>query len=40
MYLGMSLIVLGIAVLPGSVPPFATAEILAVLFDRLFISTE
>jgi protein-S-isoprenylcysteine O-methyltransferase Ste14 len=40
MYLGMSLIILGIAMLLGSASPFAVAVLLAVLFDRLFISTE
>jgi protein-S-isoprenylcysteine O-methyltransferase Ste14 len=40
MYLGMILIMLGIAVILGSVAPFAVAFILAVLFDRVFIAAE
>jgi len=40
MYLGMTLILLGIALLLGSATPFAVVIVLPVLFDRLFISPE
>ena len=40
MYLGMTLILLGIALLLGSATPFGVVVILAVLFDRVFIAPE
>jgi len=40
MYLGMTLILLGIAMLLGSATPFAVVPIAGVLFDRVFISPE
>lgn len=40
MYLGMVLILIGVAVLLGSVGPFLPALILAVLLDRAFIVPE
>jgi len=40
MYLGMVLILLGAAVLLGSVTPFAVVAVLAVVFDRVFIAPE
>jgi protein-S-isoprenylcysteine O-methyltransferase Ste14 len=40
MYLGMALVLLGIAMLLGSFPPFAVVVALPVLLDRLFISPE
>ena len=40
MYLGMTLILLGIAVLLGSASPFAVVPVIAVLFDRVFIVPE
>jgi protein-S-isoprenylcysteine O-methyltransferase Ste14 len=40
MYLGMSLILLGIVLLLGSATPFAVAIALPILFDRIFIDPE
>ena len=40
MYLGMSLILLGIVLLLGSTTPFAVAIVLPFLFDRIFIEPE
>jgi protein-S-isoprenylcysteine O-methyltransferase Ste14 len=40
MYLGMSLILLGIVLLLGSATPFAVAIALPILFDRIFIEPE
>ena len=40
MYLGMALILLGIALLLGSVTPFAVVVLFVALFDRMFISPE
>ncbi len=40
MYLGMTLILLGIALLLGSATPFAMVIILPILLDRVFISPE
>ena len=40
MYLGMTLILLGIALLLGSATPFGVVIILAVLFDHVFIVPE
>jgi len=40
MYLGMALILLGIALILGSVTPFAVVLLLIVLLDRSFISRE
>jgi protein-S-isoprenylcysteine O-methyltransferase Ste14 len=40
MYLGMVLIILGVAIFLGSLTPFAVVVILAVLLDRRFISVE
>lgn len=38
MYLGMTLVLLGAALLLGSLTPFAVVIALPILFDRLFIS--
>jgi len=40
MYLGMTLILLGIALLLGSATPLVTVVVLPVLFDRVFITPE
>ena len=40
MYLGMTLILLGVALVLGSATPFAVALLLGLLFDRLFIVQE
>ena len=40
MYLGMVLILMGVALLLGSVTPFAVVAVLAVVFDRVFITAE
>ena len=40
MYLGMILILFGVAALLGSVTPFITVPLLAALLDRVFISPE
>jgi protein-S-isoprenylcysteine O-methyltransferase Ste14 len=40
MYLGMTLILLGVATLLGSVTPFLVAFLLAALLDRVFIIPE
>ena len=40
MYLGMTLILLGIALLLGSATPLVVVIVLAVLFDRAFIAPE
>ena len=40
MYLGMTLILLGVALLLGSLTPFAVVIVLPILFDRAFISPE
>jgi protein-S-isoprenylcysteine O-methyltransferase Ste14 len=40
MYLGMTLVLLGVALLLGSLIPFAVVIVLPILFDRLFISPE
>ena len=40
MYLGMSLILLGIALLLGSATPLIVVVVLPVLFDRVFITPE
>ena len=40
MYLGMTLMLLGIALMLGSTTPLAVVVVLAVLFDRLFITPE
>ena len=40
MYLGMTLILLGIAMFLGSAAPFAIVVLLAVLLDRVFIVPE
>lgn len=40
MYLGMSLILLGIALLMGSATPFAVVVVLSILLDRMFITPE
>ena len=40
MYLGMTLILLGLALLLGSATPFAVVAVLAILFDRIFIAPE
>jgi len=40
MYLGMTLILLGIAVLLGSASPFIVVIVLPILFDRTFIAPE
>lgn len=40
MYLGMALILLGAALLFGSLTPFAVVIVLPILLDRMFISPE
>ena len=40
MYLGMTLILLGVVALLGSLTPFAVVIALSVLFDQVFISPE
>ena len=40
MYLGMALILCGIALLLGSASPFAVVVVLPILFDRKFITAE
>ncbi len=40
MYLGMVLILLGVALLLDSAAPFAVAFVLAFLLDRIFIAAE
>jgi protein-S-isoprenylcysteine O-methyltransferase Ste14 len=40
MYLGMVLIVAGVAILLGSVTPWIAVAVLAVLLDRVFIARE
>lgn len=40
MYLGMTLMLLGIAILLGSVTPYAAVLVVAVIFDRVFITFE
>ena len=40
MYLGMTLILLGAALLLGSLTPFAVVIVLPILLDRMFISPE
>lgn len=40
MYLGMTLIILGIALLLGSATPLVVVIVLPVLFDRVFIAPE
>ena len=40
MYLGMALILLGIALFLGSVTPFTVVIVLPILFNRVFISPE
>ncbi len=40
MYLGMTLILLGIGVLLGSATPFAVVPVFTVLIDRIFIVQE
>lgn len=40
MYLGMTLMLLGIALFLGSVTPFLVVIALPVIFDRVFISPE
>ncbi len=40
MYLGMTLLLAGIAILMGSITPWLVVFLLATLFDRLFITPE
>jgi protein-S-isoprenylcysteine O-methyltransferase Ste14 len=40
MYLGMTLVLLGIALLLGSLTPLAVVILVPILFDRVFISPE
>lgn len=40
MYVGMTLVLVGIALLLGSLSPFTVAVVLPILFDRVFIRPE